>query len=295
MTFNAIDLSKLPGPDIVETLSAENELQSLKDDLIASYPAIADALNLESEPMVKFLELVAYRITLLKARVNTASLGVMIAHATGNDLDNLAAVVPLERKVLAAGNADAIPPIDPTYETDDEFRARITLAPYAFSVAGPAGAYKFHALSAHSDVKDVAVDQPSPGVVRVTILSRVGNGIPTQAVLDAVTSLLTNDDVRPLGDSVQVQAATVASYDVTATLTVLPGPDSEVVRQAALAALQDYADATHAIGATVTLAGITASLFQAGVQNVTLTSPVADIVAAATEAPYLGTPTVTVG
>jgi phage-related baseplate assembly protein len=42
-------------------------------------------------------------------------------------------------------------------ETDVELRERIILAPSQFSVAGPTGAYKFFAKSAHPNIVDVAV------------------------------------------------------------------------------------------------------------------------------------------
>ena len=44
------------------------------------------------------------------------------------------------------------------------------------SVAGPTGAYEFHALSADGDVKDAAATSPAPGEVVVTVLSRTGDG-----------------------------------------------------------------------------------------------------------------------
>jgi hypothetical protein len=42
-------------------------------------------------------------------------------------------------------------------ETDEELRERIRLAPSQFSVAGPTGAYKFFAKSAHPSIVDVSV------------------------------------------------------------------------------------------------------------------------------------------
>ena len=59
---------------------------------------------------------------------------------------------------------------------------------------------------------------------------------------------------------------------------MFPGPDAEVVRAAALAAAQKYAEATAKIGYDVTLSGIYAALHQPGVQRVNLTEPAANIV-----------------
>ncbi|PJN94872.1 baseplate assembly protein, partial [Amaricoccus sp. HAR-UPW-R2A-40] len=98
--FGAIDLSRLPPPDVVERLDFETILGAMKADLIARAPDLAPALALESEPAVKILEVAAYRELLLRARINDAARAVMIATATGADLDHLAALFGVARFVL---------------------------------------------------------------------------------------------------------------------------------------------------------------------------------------------------
>ncbi|MGE4490766.1 MAG: baseplate J/gp47 family protein, partial [Kiritimatiellales bacterium] len=62
-------------------------------------------------------------------------------------------------------------------ESDDAFRARAVLSPEAYSVAGPLGAYKFFALSAHSNIKGAEAYNPGiGGRVNVVVLSKSGNG-----------------------------------------------------------------------------------------------------------------------
>ena len=89
--MSVIDLSLLPAPAVVETLDYEAILSALKADLIARAPELAPALQLESEPLVKLLEVAAWRETVLRARINDAARAVMLPWATGADLDNLAA------------------------------------------------------------------------------------------------------------------------------------------------------------------------------------------------------------
>ena len=95
-------------------------------------------------------------------------------------------------------------------------------------------------------------------------------------------------------DNVSVQSATIVDYAVAAELVMYPGPDSEVVRQNAVAALQRYVDGVHRIGYDVTLSGIYAALHQAGVQRVNLVSPAANIIIDDGEASYCTSITVTV-
>lgn len=272
-SFTGVDLSRLPAPAVIETLDFETICAAALAQFQVYFPAF-DA-RVESDPVVKLIQLFAYRELLLRQRVNDAARAVMPAYAVGADLDHLAAVLGIERFVLAAG--DPANGIAPTYESDDDFRRRMVLAPEGYSVAGPEGAYIFHALSAHSDVLDASAVAPVAGQVLVTVLSRTGSGVPAAPVLAAVTARLSDKTVRPLTDLVTVQAASVIPYQVTATLTFLAGPDRSLVLANARAALDAYIAATHRLGRDVTRAGIIAALYQEGVQNVALASPAADI------------------
>lgn len=292
-SFTAVDLSQLAAPDVVETLDYEAILAAMLADLRARDPEF-DAL-VESDPAYKILEVAAYRETIIRQRVNDGAQAVMLAYATGSDLDQIAANYNIERLVLDAGDPDAIPPVPPTYESDADLRRRVQLSFEGFSVAGPTGAYIFHALGADPDVLDASVASPTPGDVVVTILSRQGDGAPAAALLTTVDTTLSADDIRPLTDNVTVSGATIINYTVDATLTLYPGPDAAVVEAAAEAELQKYIDAQHRLGRDVTRSGIFAALHQPGVQNVTLTAPAADIVVADTEASFCTGTTVVVG
>ena len=281
-SFTAVDLSQLPAPDVIETVDFEAILAEMLADLQArdtSFTAL-----LESDPAYKILQVAAYRETLLRQRINEAGRAVMLAYATGADLDNLAALLGVTRLVLDPGNPDALPPVPPTMESDADFRRRTTLALEGFSTAGPRGAYLFHAISASPSVADAGVDSPAPGVVRVSVLSRDGDGTASSALLSAVTSALNAESVRPLTDTVQVQTAEVVPYEVQATLYFLSGPDSSVVMARAEAAIADHVASLRKVGRDVTLSGIYAALHQSGVQRVELAQPLASISIGSTQA-----------
>ena len=93
-TFTAVNLSRLPAPQVVEALDYETILA----DLIASQRLLLpDFQPLESEPATKLLQIVAYREILLRQRINDAARAVMPAYAMGSDLDNLAALLGVTR------------------------------------------------------------------------------------------------------------------------------------------------------------------------------------------------------
>lgn len=101
-------------------------------------------------------------------------------------------------------------------EGDDRYRERIRQAPEAFSCAGPAGAYQYYALAAHPDISAVTVWSPVPGTVDVRPVLK-GGELPPDNVLEAVREQLNADHVRPLTDTVTVQAPELASFDIDFT------------------------------------------------------------------------------
>ncbi len=288
-----IDLSQLSAPDIIEALDFETILAAMIADLQSRDPNFSALL--ESDPAYKILEVAAYRELLVRQRVNDASRSLLLAYAVGSDLDQLAALYGVERLLIDAGDPEAVPPVPPTYETDTALRRRVQLAPEAITTAGSRGSYVFHGLSASALVKDVDIASPNPGEVVVTVLSTEGDGTPDQGLLDAVEAALNAEEVRPLTDQVSVQAATIIPYTIEATLYTYPGPDAEVVRQAADDAVGAYVAEHHAMGHDITLSGLYAALHQPGVQRVELTQPAATLTVANDEAAWCTAVTVTSG
>ncbi len=295
-----IDLSLLPPPAVVEPLDYESILAARKARLLELAPspqhaALSAVLALESEPLTQFLQETAYRELVLRARVNDAARACMLAWATGTDLDHLAALYGVTRLTVTPANPAAVPPAPAVMETDADFRRRVQLAPEGLTVAGSRGAYLFHALTADADVKDAHVSNPSPGVVRVAVLARTGDGTASAPLLGTVAAALSADTVRPLCDSVDVVAATVIPYSIAATINVLPGPSPQAVLDAAQAAAEALADALHTCGRDVTRSAIFAALHQPGALRVDLVSPAADIEIDPDEAPYCSAITLTLG
>jgi len=286
MSYTPIDLSSLPAPTIVDSLDYAAILQEMVDDLKAR--DVAFTAIVESDPAFKVLEVCAYREMLIRQRVNDAARGVMLAYATGNDLDQLGAIFGTVRKVLVPAAPTAIPPRLAVMETDTDFRYRVTLALEGLSTAGPEGSYLYHALKV-AGVKHATIVGPptvSPGNVLVTVLGLTGNGAPSATVLSNVTQALNAESVRPLTDAVTVQGATIQNYAITATIFTFPGPDSEVVMQEARDSAQAFATQNHKVGNDINRSAIFAALHVDGVQKVTLTSPSADITCDHTQAPF---------
>lgn len=289
--MSAIDLQLLPAPDVIEQLDFEVVLAELKALIVAQYPMdqqqlVAETLVLESEPLTKVAEAFSYRELLLRQQFNERAQSLLLALAGGPDLDHLSAGTNTGRLTLAPGDPDAVPPIAPTYEPDDDLKRRTLLAWERLSVAGPAGAYIYHTLSAHADVADATAASPSPVDVVVTVLSRTGTGEPAAEVLAAVDSYLLHEDVRPLTDRVTVQAATIVPYAVEATLHFYSGPDRAVALAAAQASVTALTTSLRRLGRDINRSAIIAALHQPGVSRVDLISPAADVPISSAEAGY---------
>jgi len=295
-----IDLSQLPAPDVVETLDYETLLAERKATLISLYPAdkqeaVARTLSLESEPIVKLLQENAYREVILRQRINEAAEANMVAWASGADLDQLGANNGVVRLTLTAADNSAIPPVAAVMESDDDFRLRVASAFEGLSVAGPTGAYEFHAKSADGRVSDATAISPSPACVTVTVLSREGDGVAAADLLAVVDAALNDENVRPVADRLTVQSAAIVNYSVDAVLYIYPGPEAEPVRAAAEAKLQAFVSAQRRLGRDIRQSALYAALHVEGVQRVQLNEPAQDVVLDKTQAGYCTGYTITVG
>lgn len=283
-TATAIDLSKVPFPDVVEELDFETIYTEMANAVRAGIPGVIDPMpdfdeTIDSDPAVKVLQASAYFRMLDRQRVNNACLDVLIPYAKGTNLDNLGLLAQVTRFSYMVGD-------DIIYESDDDFRARIILAPDGYSVAGPENAYVYHAVSADPDVADASATSPTPGAIIVSVLSRTGDGTADAPLLATVTAALTAEDVRPLTDFVTVQSATIVPYVITANMYTYAGPDRATVLAEARVQIEKYVTESRKIGRDITRNGIHAALRVGGVQNVVLTEPAADITITDLQAAY---------
>lgn len=113
-------------------------------------------------------------------------------------------------------------------EDDDTFRERIRLAPAKLSTAGSIDSYKYWALSADPTIADAVVESPEAGTVMITPIL-YGGEIPNQEILNRVLAACNAEDVRPLGDKVQVQAPATQNYDIEIKYYTTAADESKVV------------------------------------------------------------------
>ena len=147
-----------------------------------------------------------------------------------NLITPLSYISKVENIDVSSGGADD--------EEADNLRERIRQAPEKFSNAGSRGAYRYHTLSAHQSITDVAIISPSPGVVNIYPLTTDGN--PTQEIINIVLNYLSDDKIRPLTDFVQVLSPEKKDFRIKATIYLYKDSDETSVLTTINAKLNEY-------------------------------------------------------
>ena len=281
--MSTLDLSRLPAPLVLEALDFEALYQEALTDFRALMGGNWSAA-LESDPVVKLLEKAAYDKMMGRARINDAAKALLLAFARDSDLDHLAANYNVQRLLVVPADLGAVPPIEAQYESDDSLVERTLLAFEGMSIAGPRDAYVFHSMSADGRVADARASSPSPATVEVSILSRIGEGLASEDLLEVVRLALNDEEVRPVGDRVIVQSASLIDYQIEAVLYLYPGPEIELSLTEARSSLNRYINTQRRLGRDIRRSAIHAALHVSRVQRVELIHPAEDVVVADNEA-----------
>lgn len=278
-----VDFLQLAPPDIIENLDYESIFAARKESLIAKWPAseqeaIRVTLSRESEPLTKLLQEQAYRELMLRNRINKGAQAVLLAFATGTDLDHLAANFNVTRLVISPANNSIVPPVPAVMELDDELRQRVLNAFDQLSVAGPRLAYVNRARSADGRVADASAISPTPCNALITVLQHdTATGEATPELLGIVANALNDELVRPIGDRVIVQSASIVNYSINARLYVKKLPENGTLLDMANSRVATFINTPRRLGRSVYLSVLYSLLQLDGVTRVQLLAPTADI------------------
>ncbi len=312
--FIAPDLSRLPNlplekPDFETILNARlNDFQSRAEAAGQDY----NVGMIEGDPIVIDQRVGADREVEVRADHNDKVKAVLLASAWGPYLDHIAATYfGISRLVLETDpeSGEVI-----AWESDQDFRLRIALAPEAWSTAGPEGAYIFHALEldGERDLVDAACyseedgatytdgryhDAYTEGSIAGPFANRAdGDPVIAPEVLIVILPLqhkptqeewaellkrtwraVTRKEVRPIGDNVRVEPVKITEYQIEAEVTFAPGADPALVIANATKGVEEYVADRRRISAKVQRVGIGAAMQVADVNDINLIEPAADI------------------
>ncbi|MDT6918605.1 baseplate J/gp47 family protein [Pseudomonas atacamensis] len=312
--------NQLAEPALITVEAFEDLLAEFKTFVIeyvgdrspASAVKLKASLENESELLTLALEAFCVRLQTHERKYNARIKQMLAWWATGSNLDARLADMGLERQLLDPGDPAAFPPVPAIYESDDDARLRYYLAPHA-PAAGSRMQYRrevftlgerptvqvgstdsgvvnvtytFNPDGLAAQVKDGNGRRTAPGEVQVTVLSREGDGTPSEVLLEGVRQHFARPDVRPETDLVTVKAAEIQRYKIRVVAKINSGPDSGLTKVAAQAQLQAYADSCHRLEGRVDPSWIDYTLHSAGAVQLQILEPLTPIVTTAFQAPY---------
>ncbi len=276
-----VGIDHLPPPDIIE----DKTFEAIKAELLAEFKKRCPEYQgyTESDPLLKFIEVSAYRELKFRERINEACRQVLLTHSKGTNLDYVASLYGIIRAVVRFNDAKKSPDF---IESDARLRKRSQLMLESLTTAGSRGGYIAHGLNAHPFVNDIYATHEEPGHVMIYVLSNQGNGTPDQALLDAVDTYLNADEIRPLTDYVDVVPAHVSEFEVKATLHFKENLFTQAALDKARIEVQQYIQDQWKLGTRVYRSTLHSLLHQAGVDHVELVEPTADIQVNSTTSAY---------
>lgn len=162
-------------------------------------------------------------------------------------------------------------------EADDRYKQRIILAPEAYTTAGSRGAYRYHALSVHQSIIDVAVRGPVDGLPdgEVAVHPLTDTGMPTSSLLEQVEGYLCGEKLRPLCDTVRASMPQRVEWRIKSHITLYSWAEKAATLAAVQKAAETYARELRAgLGLDIVPEQLIARLHVAGVYRAALELPV---------------------
>ena len=277
----------LPPPSLID----ESTYEQIFASKLAKFRELRPGydVTVEGDPIRLMAQIAADDELKLRKRINQTYLQTLIPYASGTNLDNLVTNANLARQVKQAAvyDEDGILVAPEVLETDEQLRTRYTLAWHALGL-GTFGWYKFRALNADVSVKDAYVIRSGPGEVTVFIQSEditVG-GVPTPELLATVTADLNELHRRILCGALVISPITVVPYAIQARIIVANEADKESKLAEVQQAANEFVVENNVIDRDIPISRFYAVLSLAGIADVKLASPVADIVTTTSQAPH---------
>lgn len=279
----------MPEPPLLAIPSFEEELAGFKEDVLArvdalrpdDHAAVAETMENDAELVSIIIQACALR-TIHRTRVMNERLRqLLLPWSRGGNLDAKAFdLYGLRRQVITKGDPSAVPPTEDVMESDEDFMIRILLAPFTWSTGGTEMAYRYHALTLGSrpkttistpypgrvvvtydfplssraaEVKDARAKmaEPETGKINIWLLSRQGDGIPSDDLLGYAQEYFRRPDIPLLTDVVTLKKATNKNYAVRLKLHCQSTPWGEVDTATIEARASELAKQLHMLEGTI--------------------------------------------
>jgi phage-related baseplate assembly protein len=273
------ELAHLPKPQLIEELSYDVLLQGAIERVEAEMAVEGFDFTVGSliaNPNHILAREAAYKEERLRQRINSAMRAMLLAYATGSDLDNYVA----HKTVRMSG------------ESDERLVTRYLLLLKGSSTGGPAERYEALALEADIHVAQAFCYRvgKSP-VIYLAISSTASDGVADPALIDKVSQHVGRREHRLTNDTIVVRAAVRQIIDIHAQVWLTEKASATIIDGLA-EHLKSAWSSRQSIGLDLTRSYIIGQLMVGGVHSVNLPAMEADIVADKYEAIAIGNVTI---
>ncbi|MES5046516.1 baseplate J/gp47 family protein [Rhizobium nepotum] len=290
MSFQIIDLSRLPVPDAIETLSAEAMIAAFKARFLQVWetqrqldPALPayETLDLETDSANIVGQSWTYLRLLDRQRVNDAYRALLAPYAKGSDLDAVAADNNVERQIVTPATANTAA----VMESDASLLRRYLLSLDA-PAAGSPGRYLYDAWTAWPQSDDRTLGlwdaringraiHGRRGDTDVVLIGPFGRE-PTPAELATVRAAVVHPHREPEAVSVSVMAASRREYQVSLVLEIVgTGPSPELLKAEAEKRVTAAAIERTTVGGEIPEGLLSGAAYGANIVRVVDLAPVA--------------------
>ena len=195
------------------------------------------------------------------------------------DIGDISTIVDLIAFVDRAKNITK-PENGADIETDESLRQRIYIAPASYSTAGSIDSYEYFARQYSADITNVRIISPSPGVVEIRYLLR-GGVIPEAESIKGLKEYLSNSDIRPLTDKVEVIAPAQVKYTLNLTYYINSSDQSRAntIQGKVTEAINEYIKWQRSeIGRDINPDVLKQKIIEAGAKRADIISPIFTVV-----------------
>ena len=195
------------------------------------------------------------------------------------DIGDISTIVDLIAFVDRAKNITK-PENGADIETDESLRQRIYIAPASYSTAGSVDSYEYFSRQYSSDITNVRITSPSPGVVEIRYLLR-GGVIPEEESIKGLKEYLSGSDIRPLTDKVEVMAPAQVKYTLNLTYYINSSDQSRAntIQGKVTEAINEYITWQRSeIGRDINPDVLKQKIIEAGAKRADIISPIFTVV-----------------
>ena len=181
-------------------------------------------------------------------------------------------------------------------ESDDSLRERVYISPSRYSTAGTEEAYEYWVKTYNQDITDAIVYSSEPGTVNIAFL--VNGGIPSESMINGLTSYITDKKIKPITDKVVISAPGTVDYGIKLKYFINNSDRdaAATIQRNISAAVDDFVKWQGSkIGRDINSSELIMRLIKAGAKRVEIESPVYQKVPTTSVAHLSGSPSVTYG